>query len=184
MTRFEFTSVLISIVLGFALSQILASWGRIIRHPHPLAFSWPFALLSLWLTLSLILHWFGLWSYREVPFDRSLHYLIVLAPSFFIALVAHALTPELDGPAPGQLETHYFGTARWLLPLSAASMLAATLSDHLLPGVRVAGPPTYFVLAAVSLVAIGFVRSWWAHVAVLGINTALSVAVLALSHIT
>ena len=97
MTRFEFTSVLVSIVLAFALSEILSAWGRIIKYPHQLSISWPYALVSVWLGLSIIMHWFGLWSYREVHFDRASYSFIVLCPALAIALVSHVLSPDLEG---------------------------------------------------------------------------------------
>ena len=142
MTRFEFTSVLVSIVLAFALSEILSAWGRIIRHRYPLSISWPYALVSVWLVLSIIMNWFGLWSYREVQFDRALYSFIVLSPALAIALVSHVLNPELEGAHPAQLEQHYFRVSRWALPLCGFSMLLATISDLVLPGAVSASRPS------------------------------------------
>jgi len=125
MTRFEFTSVLVSIVLAFGLSEVPTAWGRIIRHRQQLSISWPYVLVSVWVVLTIIMHWFGLWSYREVAFDRALYSFIVLSPSLVIALVCHILTPELEGSQSEQLEQHYFLVSRWALPLCSLHMLLA-----------------------------------------------------------
>jgi hypothetical protein len=112
MTRFEFASVLVSIVLAFALSEILAAWGREIKYPHQLSVSGPYTLVSIWLGLSIIMHWFGLWSYREVHFDRAFNSFVVLCPALAIALVSDVLSPELEGSNRDQLDQHYFRVRR------------------------------------------------------------------------
>ncbi len=178
MTRFEFNSVLVSIVLAFALSEVLTAWGRIIRHRQQIDVPWPFGLLSLWVTLSIVLHWFGLWFYRDVPFDRALQTLVALSPSLAIALVCHVLTPDLTGSHQDELETHYRIISRWALLLSALFMLLATGSDLVLPDVRETGPPAYFIASAASFTLIAFLNDQRLHVAVLGLNAAAACAVL------
>ena len=181
MTRFEFTSVLVSIVLAFALSEVLTAWGRIIRHRHQLSISWPYALVSVWIVVSIILHWFGLWSYREVRFDRALYSFVVLSPSLVMALVCHVLTPELEGSHPEQLNQHYFRVSRWALPLCGFYLLLTTTSD-LLPGVTEAPPPIYVVVVAATFVGLAFTESWSLHVGVLSLNAAASAGVLIFSR--
>jgi hypothetical protein len=182
MTRFEFTSVLVSIVLAFGLSEVLTAWGRIIRHRQKLSISWPYVLVSVWVVLSIIMHWFGLWSYREVPFDRALYSFIVLSPSLVIALVCHVLTPELMGSQSEQLEQHYFQVSRWALPLCSIHMLLAATSDLVLPGVTEAPPPIYSVVIAAAFVGLAFTKSWAVHVGVLSLIATASTGVLILAR--
>ena len=178
MTRFEFSIVLVSIVLAFALSEILTAWGRVIRHRRHLSISWPYTLVSVWLVLTIILHWAGLWSYREMQADRTFYLFILLAPSLVVALACHILTPEFDGAHPVQLAEHYFGVSRWVLPLCGSHMLLATTSDLLVFGVTDIAPPIVFVVIAAAFVGLAFTESRSLHVGVLSLNVAVNAAIL------
>jgi hypothetical protein len=167
MTQFEFGTIPVSIVLAFALSEILTAWGRLIRHRRHVSISWPYALVSVWLALAIILHWGGLWSYLEVHPDRPFYLVVLLLPSLVIALACHILTPELEGEQPVRLEEHYFGVSRWVLPLCGSHMMLATASDLLMPGVTDVGFPVLFVVIAAAFVGLAFTKSRSLHVGVL-----------------
>ncbi|MGI9432324.1 MAG: hypothetical protein ACR2PQ_08930, partial [Myxococcota bacterium] len=114
MSRFEFNSVLVSIMLAFAAAELVTAWGRVLRRPEVFGFSLRFFLLSSWLLVSLVLHWFGLWGYREVPFDTPFQSLVILLPALMLALVTKVLTPDVVAGA-GALERHYESVSRPLL---------------------------------------------------------------------
>jgi hypothetical protein len=170
MSRFEFNSVLVSIMLAFAAAQLVTAWGRVIRAPGRFGFSWEFTLLSTWLLLSLILHWFGLWAYREVPFDTALQSFLVLLPALVLALLTHILTPDADAQGPGALHQHYLSVSRVALPLCGLFMLLSGFTDIALPDVLYSGPVAYFVVAATSLAALAFTSRTSVHALVLGAN--------------
>jgi hypothetical protein len=136
--------------------------------------SWPYALVSVWLALAIILHWGGLWSYREVQPDRPFYLVILLAPSLVLALACHILTPEFEGAQPVQLDDHYFGVSRWVLFLCGSHMLLATASDLLVPGVTDVGSPVVFVVIAAAFVGLGFTESRSLHVGVLSLIMAVN----------
>ncbi len=183
MSRFEFNSVLVSIMLAFAAAELVTAWGRILRDRARFGFSLPFALLTVWLFLSLVLHWFGLWSYREVPFDHAHHSLLVLLPAMAMALLTHVLTPESSCPGPEALGRHYLDSSGVVLPLAGLFMLLATLSDLALPGVLDAAPPAYFLASGLSLAALGLTRRLAVHNAVLAVNAGTSALVMAASEL-
>jgi hypothetical protein len=178
MTQFEFGSVLISIVLAFAMSEIITAWGRVIRHRSQLSISWPYALVSVWLGLTIILHWAGLWPYREGNFDRTLDLFILLAPALVVALACHVLNPELEGSHPAQLEEHYFRVSRWALPLCGSHMLLATTADSVVLGVTYGVPTIVFVVIAAVFVTLAFTKRWSLHVGVLSLLVAVNSAML------
>ncbi len=179
MSRFEFNSVLVSIMLAFAAAELVTAWGRVLREPRRFGFSWQFALLSIWLLLVLVSHWFGLWSYREVPFDAMFHSLFVLLPALTLALLAHVLTPQLDLKGPGALQQHYLSVSRTVLLLAGLVQLLSTLTDVALPGVLDDAPPGYFIATALSFFAIAFTSRLFFHTVVLGGNAAISAVVMA-----
>jgi len=179
MSRFEFNSVLVSIMLAFAAAELVTAWGRVIREPRRFGFSWQFTLLSVWLLLSLVAHWFGLWSYREVSFDAPYHSFLVLLPALALALLTHVLAPKADSVGPGALQQHYLSVSRAVLILAGLFQLLAVLSDLALPGVLDTGPPAYFVGSAISLFAIAFTSRMLFHTLVLGVNAAITAVVMA-----
>ena len=180
MTRFEFNSVLVSILLAFATAELVTTWGRVLRAREPVRFSWPYGLLSLWVFFSVVLHWFGLWAYREVPFDRALHSFTVVLPAVVMALLTHVLTP---GPGEEhELGEHYWGTHRRALPLAAAAMLLSGAIDLLLPGVTDAAPAAFFVASAASFLALLATRRPALHTTVIGANAIMAIAVLIIAR--
>ena len=67
MSDFEFTSVVVSILIAFAFSEILASWGRIIKRWPLVKFSGLYFATSAILLLALAGHWLGMSGYRDLP---------------------------------------------------------------------------------------------------------------------
>ena len=181
-TRFEFNSVLVSILLAFAAAELVTLWGRVLRDRARFGMSWPVALLSLWLFLSLVMHWFGLWAYRELPFDAAWQSLLVLLPAMVLALATHVLTPDAGAEGPGALEAHYRAVRRVAPPLCGLFMLLATVTDHALPGVLSDAPAAYFLASAASLAALAFTERMAVHAAVAGLNALGSAFVVAVAR--
>lgn len=181
MSRFEFNIVLVSILLAFAATELATVWGRALKSPGtriPL----PFALLMVWLFLSLVLHWFGLWSYREVPFDQPVQSLTMLLPSLTLAVLTHMLSPPSDARGPSALADHYASMQGRAFPIAGVFMAISALPDHTLPGVIDPPPFAFFGISGASLAALALTRNGTLHSIVLGLNTAVAVAILVLSR--
>ena len=141
MSRFEFNLVLVSIILAFALAEQLAVWGRVLRTPARFGFSLPYVLSSLWIFLTIVLHWFLFWGYRDVDVNQARYLLLLILPSLILALCAFSLAPEPDTPEP-ILQTHWNRISGRLMLVFGAFCVAAPTADVLLPGPLV-GPPTF-----------------------------------------
>jgi hypothetical protein len=98
-----------------------------------------------WLFSFLVLHWLGLWAYRELDFERILYSFIVFAPSVVGALAAYVFTPSFRGEGAIDVEAHYFSVAPWAFALAALLVVLAGLTDLLVPGGEPA--PLYVFLA-------------------------------------
>ncbi len=62
MTRFEYVSVLISIIIAFGVAEIISGWGQRILHPERFR---PFWIQTAWTGLILLLmvqFWWGFWQ--------------------------------------------------------------------------------------------------------------------------
>ena len=67
MSDFEFTSVVVSILIAFAFSEVLSTWGRIIKRRRQIKFSGLYLGTSVLLLLALLGHWLGMSGYRALP---------------------------------------------------------------------------------------------------------------------
>lgn len=169
MSRFEFNTVLVSIVLAFAISEILTAWGRLIRDRSRISRPGLFVLASSWVLAAIVVHWFGLWAYSEAPFDRILDTLLILMPALVIALVCFVWVPDLSAGEPFDVEAHYFDASGWAFPLVALFIVLGGVADHMVPRVSF-GPPLWSLLpAAALLVGLAFARRRSVHVAVLSL---------------
>lgn len=96
MSSFEFILISIAIVVGFGISEVLAGWGRQLRHryeirPYPLqvvasAYILSVSLRFLWTT----------WTLRELQWTY-LSYLLIFIPALLIALSAHLIRVDVTG---------------------------------------------------------------------------------------
>jgi len=131
MDRFEFLSVLPSIVLAIAVTEILGALGGMIRlrhdvRPHPVHVGW----MGLVLVLS-IQFWWSLWDRRGSAEQGFVAYLASLMPYFTLVVLAHYLTPD---PEHDDLETYYLRNARGFFLIGSTLLLELIVTDSLLHG--------------------------------------------------
>ena len=167
MSRFEFNTVLVSIVLAFAVSEILTAWGRVIRHRDRVKSPTLFVLASSWVLLAIVVHWFGLWAYAEAEFDRLLDTVLVLLPALVIALVCFVWVPDIPTSGSLDLEEHYFEVGMWTFPLISLFLLLGGVADMAVPKVSFAVPFWFLAGWALILLTLAFSRRRAIHVAVL-----------------
>ncbi len=168
MTYFDFNAVIISILVAFALSEILSSWGRLIEHRSRVRSPWLYVVSTGWLFFFLIAHWLGLWAYRDFEFDRLLQSFIVFAPSIVGALCAYVFTPSLSDKGDLDIDEHYFYVARWGYSLVGLFIVLAGLTDILVPG-REPLPLFVFLVGGAFMLWLGYTQHRLVHYIVLSI---------------
>ncbi|MFT5136845.1 MAG: hypothetical protein ACI92E_002822 [Oceanicoccus sp.] len=131
---FELNTVIVSILIAFALSEILSSWGRIVQSRDRVVRPGLYLAGSGWIFLSLILHWLGVSVFRDLEFERIYQSLLFFFPSILAAAAAFILTPTLPEDGRIDLEEHYFSVAPWAFGCAAAYTTIAYVSDFLVPG--------------------------------------------------
>ena len=172
---FEFNSVVIAILIAFAFSEILSSWGRIIRRLPAVTMSWLYLATSALMLLGLVGHWLGLSEYRTIESFSPAQSLLVFAPSFVGALAAFVLAPELSEPGTIDLPRHYHAIARWVFPLFALFSLLAGMSDRLVLQKDIL-PFWLYVVRSAALLLPAFSSQVWLHAAVLVFSVVAPVA--------
>jgi hypothetical protein len=121
-------------LIAFAFSEVLASWGRIIKRWRQVKFSGLYLATSILLLLALFGHWLGMSDYRALPVITPAESLLVFSPSFVGALAAFILAPEFPESHEIDLTAHYFAVAPWVFSLFALFSLLSALSDQMVLG--------------------------------------------------
>lgn len=121
MDAFEYLSVLISIVLGLALTQLLTSAGRLIQARGRAKPYWPVLLWTGSLLVILVQSWWALFDFRDhAPWTLPEFALILVHPTL-LYLMCVLILPDSGVEGPIDLKANYFGQAPWFF--SAAALL-------------------------------------------------------------
>ena len=129
MSKFEFTITIVSIVIAFAISELMAGWGRVLRHQPSARHDWMFSGWSVGMLLLAVLHWSGLWLYEDVPFTSLWQLFLLLLPPLLLVAAAFLMAPN---PVVGEhleLRAHFERIARPAFLLLAAFSLLSLFAD-------------------------------------------------------
>jgi hypothetical protein len=173
MSRFEFNSVLVSILLAFAATEQLAVWGRVVRDPVRFGFSWPYLLSSAWVVLCIVSHWFLFWAFSDVDVDQARYAFLMIIPSFVLGLCSYALVPDARTSEP-VLQNHWNETSGRLMFLFGSFLVAAPAVDFLLPGALAGPPPWVGLLAAATFFCAGANRLVRLRPVIVGVHAAIT----------
>ena len=174
MSPFEFVLILVSVVAGFAVSEILSGWGRLIRERVSILEVGVHVLASSWLLLVIIRYVWVLWASREIEW-RFLDFLFSFLPILVLALAAYVTNPvrasKFDPPA------HYMGQSRpfcYLVALFLATWNIALLRS-LIFGDGFTFSQLFGLVIALLFVVLAHVRSQIVH----GVSLAAALLVVA-----
>lgn len=146
MSAFEFVLILVAIVAGFAISEILATWGRLIRARVPVRQSALFCMASL-LLLSLIVRYVWLlWLLRDVEW-HFVEFVLRFSPMLVLALAAYVIA--LPRETVSEISEHYFEQARPYFILLALFIVLWSVADL----TSVSGQHDESLLAPVQVIA-------------------------------
>ncbi len=90
MDSFEFVQIPISIVLGFAISEILAGWGHQLRRRNEQNYSTLQIVACAYVLMSAFRYLWVQWAIEPEAWDYGL-YLLAAAPAIVLALAAHVI---------------------------------------------------------------------------------------------
>ena len=154
MTRFEYLSVLISIVIALGMSEVTVSWGRLVQHRNQVRFSWLHTFWSAFILFLMIQFWWGFWNYRTVE-DWSLFALIgVVLEATTLVMCALLLTPGRSLSGSLDLERLYFEHSRPFFLFGVFLLIQFSLVDTLVVGIPIFHMENFIRFLAVAVVSI------------------------------
>lgn len=168
MSEFEYLSVLVSIVVAFALSEIFAGWGRMIRGRDHVKVYWVHIVATLLVAALIIQFWWSAWQYRELAINFY-HYAALLLSPLTCVLLAFVLTPQISVGAKLDCRDYYYSNTRWMYPLAALVIFELGIADYVIVGGALVTPKNVIRLIAIGVILLlGFNRNELFHRVMLG----------------
>lgn len=162
MGLFEFLMILMSVVIGLAITEVLTGAANLLRARLSVQFHWLHVLFQVGVFFALLQQWWESWNYVSVGEISFGLVLSILFPSLMLFLIAHLLYPR---PAEGaKLGEYYYEQAPVLWSLVLLGTFEGTFlapfvrGDPVLEPANLSGIP----MVAICLVLV-FSRNRWAH---------------------
>jgi hypothetical protein len=163
-TQFEYITALSSIVIAFALSEILSAWGDLVRNRKAVRGYWVHTGWTVLLFLGLIQIWWGTWQYREIEFTSFASLLLLLAAPLTLSFAVFVFAPRLSGEEVVDLRQQYESSRKWFFPLMAVVLAELCAVDWVVAHQPVLHPENLIRgLGIVAVSALASVASPRAH---------------------
>ncbi|GAA0530765.1 magnesium-transporting ATPase (P-type) [Rhizomicrobium palustre] len=166
MDTFNFLSVLFSVIVGLALTDVLQGFRKLIHARQRVIIFWPMLIWGAVMILILVQTWWGMFAMRNFAHWTFAMYGAVIGQITLMYLAAGVTMPEVPEEGPAHMEAAYFANKDWFFGLLAATVLATFLKDFILVGHVIGGANfvflfTYLVFAVIAVA----VKSRWYHLA-------------------
>jgi ammonia channel protein AmtB len=187
MDAFSYLSVLISLILGLAITQVLKGFRGLMHARSRVQGYWPTVLWGVLIIVISVQGWWSMFGLRRHVDWTFLEFSAVLAQTIVLYLLAALVLPDIFGDAHVNLREHYYDHRRWffslLTLLIATSLIKSLTIDHELP--RAADLIFQIAFAAVSIsgVIVGRPR-YHEFLAVLGVVAIIGYIAFLFEHLT
>ncbi len=134
--RFDFLSVLVSIIIALGISHILASAARLIRRRGKVRLYLPTTVWMVTLLLLQVQVWWVAFYRRDIVHWTFFGFLLYLLIPILISLLGYLLVPEfeLEVADDVDLEREYGHNRRWFFGFLGAVVIVSLLEDVLRSG--------------------------------------------------
>ncbi len=158
---FEYIGVLISVIMGLAITHLAVGASKLIQNRATSKFCLPHALWTINVLLHILMIWWGMFWWSELEDWTAYYYLGITVYAIVLFLMAAMLYPY-DMHDDIDIEAYFFQNRAWFFSLM---MIAWLLDVPETVGKEIAGlratPPRYFIFVAsmTALAIVGIVSS-------------------------
>jgi uncharacterized membrane protein len=166
MDTFDFLSVLFSVVIGLALTEVLQGFRALVNARKRVIIFWPAIAWGVLMILIVAQAWWGMFAMHNMAHWNFLQYAMIVLQVTMMYLAAGTVMPELPHEGPVDMRAAYFSNHSWFFGLLALTVVATFLKDFIIGG-RIESWPNlamllyYFALSAIAAVT----RKPWFHYA-------------------
>jgi hypothetical protein len=133
MDAFNYLSVLLSIILGLAITQVLKGFRGLMQARSRLRTYWPAVAWSILVLVIAVQSWWAMFGLRHHEDWTFFAFSVVLAQTIVVYLLAALVLPDFFGDGAVDLREHYYGHQRWFFSLLVL-LIAISLGKDLVLG--------------------------------------------------
>jgi hypothetical protein len=131
---FSYLSVLISIILGLAITQVLQGIRGLVIARRRVAMYWPSVAWAGLLLLLTVQSWWAMYGMHRRLSWSFVDFSMVLLQSTIVYMLTALVLPDFDARERIDIRQHYFGQTRWFYGLGVALLLVSLAKDVVLDG--------------------------------------------------
>jgi len=135
MDAFNYLSVLISLILGLAITQVLKGFRGLMQARTRLRSYWPPVLWAVLVMVISVQSWWAMFGLRNHTDWTFLQFSVVLAQTIVLYLQAALVLPDFFGDAPVDLREHYYGQQHWFFVLLTLLIVISLAKQLIIDGV-------------------------------------------------
>ncbi len=163
MDQFSYLSVLLSIILGLAITQVLKGFRGMLLTRARVRFYWPSVMWSCTLLLIFVQSWWAMFYMRNVQGWTFPTFGIVVLQTIVEYMLGAIVLPDFFGTEPVDLHEHYYAHRRLFFGLVVLLLVISLGKSLVIDGQLPEPVDTGFQLGfmAVSVLAIVTAREWF-----------------------
>lgn len=163
---FDYLTILVSIVLGLAITNVLTRLATVITARHRVDFYWPPVAWAIWIFFICVQHWWAQWSSRHAVHPTFGGFWLELLVPVVLFLLSALVLPEREENARLDLGRWYFHNRAWFFALLCSLPLLSIAEEVVRSGRMASMLNLAFLLAFSAIAAVAFflparrVQSW------------------------
>jgi hypothetical protein len=134
MDEFNYLSVLLSVILGLAVTQILKGFRGLLLSRARIQVYWPVIGWAVLVLLICFQNWWSMFGMRNRHDWSFEQFAIVLLQTILIYMLAGLVFPDFFGEAIVDLKESFYAHRRWFFSLGLAMIVASVCKALVLHG--------------------------------------------------
>jgi hypothetical protein len=166
MSLFEFIVGMISVIFALAVAQMFLGVAELVQHRGRVQPFLPHGVWNVNLFLLTFVHWWSLWTFRDLSWNFGMFFFSLLGPSLMF-FAASVVNPRDQSDGPIDLAAHFLDIRRLFMAVFIAMMLLFTFDGPLFGTEPKFNALRVFQMSVVGSAAWGFLsRSRLVHTAI------------------
>lgn len=134
MDAFSYLSVLLSIILGLAVTQILQGFRGLMLSRARVRLYWPTLTWAGLLLVIFVQSWWAMFSLRSQTDWSFAGFAVVILHTTCLYMLAGLIFPDFRDDKPVDLRENYYAHNRWFFGIAVLTTLASLSKDLVLGG--------------------------------------------------
>ncbi len=122
-------TVFLSIVVALGLSELVSSWGDLLKHRRQTRFYWLHTFWSLFIVFLMIQFWRSVWNYRNVEDWTMAPLTAMVLQTLTLVLAAKMLSPRVDLNQRVDMKIHFHENTKVFFILASLLMVLLAIND-------------------------------------------------------